>query len=380
MDYNATTPVDRRVVEEMLPYFTDNFGNPASIDHLYGMKAAEAIEKARERIAALIRARADEIVFTSGATESDNLAIQGIAHGYAQKGKHMITCVTEHKAVLDTFKHLERLGWCVTYVPVDKHGIIDLQKLQDAITKETVMISVMYANNEIGTIAPINEIGKIARENEIYFHTDAAQAVGHIPIDVNKERIDLMSISAHKVYGPKGVGALFVRKDEPRVKPSPMFFGGGHERGIRSGTLNVPSIVGFGRALEIAGKEMRKEASLLGNWTRTMRESFIHDIDGAEQNGHPTQRLPHNLNMYFPQIESKALIQAVLPDIALSAGSACTTMNVEPSYVVTALGFTSERAHSSIRFGLGRLNTEEEIEFVIQRITSIVERLRRIRI
>jgi len=373
MDNHATTPLDPRVLEAMMPYLKEDFGNPASTDHLYGAQAAAAVEHAREQVAKAINARPQEIIFTSGATESDNLAIQGTAAVHS-KSRHIITCTTEHKSVLDTCRYLQKCGWSVTYVPVDQHGVIDIERLESSITRETILVSVMFANNEIGTIAPIAEIGKITKEHDVLFHTDAAQAVGHVPVDVDALGIDLMSISAHKVYGPKGIGALYVRSHNPRVRIAPILEGGGQERGLRPGTLNVPAIVGIGRALEIASKEMHEEAKRLGAWTRKMRSAFESAL-GAELNGHPSQRLPHNLNMFFRGVESKALIQSVNSQLAISASSACTSDQVQPSHVILALGFDHERAHCSVRFGLGRFNTQEEIDFAIETIGKAVRRL-----
>ncbi len=378
MDHHATTPMDPRVLDAMMPHFTTEFGNPSSSDHLYGSKAAQVVELARDQVARTINAAPHEIIFTSGATESDNLALQGVARAYKSKGKHIITCTTEHKAVLDTCHFLEENGWSVTYVPVDQSGLVDLEKLSDSITRETVLISVMFANNEIGTIAPVVEIGRLARKHGVLFHTDAAQAVGHVPVDVQELQIDLMSISAHKVYGPKGVGALYIRSHKPRVKPAPILLGGGQERGVRSGTLNVPGIVGLGKALEIARKEMNLEAKRLRSWVQIMREAF-ESYAGAEVNGHWESRIPHNLNMFFRDVESKALIQSVKSEVAISASSACTTEEVEPSHVILALGFGPERAHRSLRFGLGRFNTKEEVDFVIDAVISAARRIARIR-
>lgn len=378
LDHHATTPVDPRVVQEMIPYFTEKFGNASSLDHPYGYEASVAVEAARDKIAKAIDARHDEIVFTSGATESDNLALIGTMHKYVDKGDHLITCVTEHKAVLDTARHLESLGKKVTYLPVNEYGEIDLGLLEDSVTDSTVMISIMAANNEIGTIADIAEIGKIAHEKDIFFHTDAAQAVGHIPINVEAMNIDLMSFSAHKMYGPKGIGALYVRSVNPRVKPEPIVFGGGQERNIRSGTLNVPGIVGFGKASEIATKEMTSENERFSAWSKKMLESF--EAIGGKLNGHPTKRLAHNLNVYFPEIESKAIINSISKKIAISAGSACTTQIVEPSHVLLALGHDEDRAHSSIRTGIGRFNTQKEIEFTTNKIISSVENISKIKI
>lgn len=379
MDHHATTPVDKRVLDAMLPFFNEFYANASSTDHRPGAAAAAAVEDARSQVATIIGAREEEIVFTSGATESDNLAIQGVAMQLKEKGKHIITCATEHKAVLDACEYLGGLGWSVTVLPVDSRGDIDLGGLESAIRPQTVLISLMLANNEIGTILVAEEVGKIARDHGVLFHTDAAQAVGHIPVDVNKINADLMSISAHKVYGPKGVGALYVRRHNPRVKLIPLIYGGGQEKGLRSGTLNVPGIVGLGKALEIARREMNSEGRRLMGWTEKMRVDFVDAVEGAEQNGHPTRRLPHNLNVFFPRIESKAVVQAVSSELAISAGSACTTNETKPSHVLLALGFGPERAHSSIRFGLGRFNTEAEVEYAVQRVTEVVERLRKLR-
>ena len=355
LDHHATTPLDKRVLDAMMPYFTEKFGNASSMDHPYGYDASVAVEDAREKIANAIGARQDEITFTSGATESNNISLIGTMEKYKDRGEHLITCVTEHKAVLDTARHLESLGKKVTYLLVDQYGQINLDDLMDAITDETVMISIMAANNEIGTIADISEIGKIAHEKNVIFHTDAAQAVGHIPIDVEKMNIDLMSMSAHKMYGPKGIGALYVRGIKPRIKPNPIMHGGGQERNIRSGTLNVPGIIGFGKAIHIATQEMESENQKFRKWTDAMLESF--ESLGGKLNGHLTNRLAHNLNVFFDGIESKAIINTVSKEIAISAGSACTTDTVEPSHVLLALGYDERRAHSSIRIGLGRFNT-----------------------
>ncbi len=380
LDSQATTPLDPRVLEEMLPYFTERFGNASSIDHLYGSDASEAVERAREKIARCINAKPEDIIFTSGATESNNIAILGLMEKHANKGDHIITCVTEHKSVLDVCKYLEKKGKRVTYVPVDKFGLIDLKKLEEAICEKTILISVMTANNEIGTIAPIEEIGKIAKNHGVLFHTDAAQAAGHIPIDVEKFKVDLMSISAHKMYGPKGVGALYVRNANPDAKPLPIFYGGGHEQGIRSGTLNVPGIVGFGKAFEIAVKEMNEENKRFNQWRKQMLESFIEKSGFVYLNGHPKRRLSHNLNVSFEGVENKALIRAVNPKLAISTGSACTTLKVEPSHVILALGFGPERAHTAIRIGFSRFNTDEEIEFASNFIVENVNKLRKIRL
>ena len=343
----------------MMPYLTDNFGNASSIDHKFGHDASLAVESARESVANLIGARPTEIVFTSGATESDNLAITGTMNQYKDRGNHMITCVTEHKAVLATAEHLEAQDKSVTYLPVDKFGKINLKKLECMITDSTVLISIMMANNEIGTIADIEKIGKIAHEKGIIFHTDAAQAVGCIPIDVTKMNVDLMSISAHKMYGPKGIGALYVRGVNPRIKPSAILYGGGQERNMRSGTLNTAGIVGFGKAADLASKEMLKEQKQFTEWSRIMLEEF--EKIGGILNGTKEDRLARNLNIYFPNIESKAIINSVSKKIAISTGSACTAQTVEPSHVLLAIGLDEDSAHSSIRIGFGRFNTKDEI-------------------
>ena len=360
MDHHATTPVDRRVLEAMLPYFTEEFGNAASKDHEFGYRASQAVETAREQIARLIDARPDEVIFTSGATESDNLALFGVAERYAGQGDQIITCVTEHKAILDAARRLEQLGKRVTYLGVDQYGRIDLDELRRAITPQTVLISIMAANNEIGTLAPLAEIGAIAREHDVLFHTDATQAAGYVPIDVQKMKIDLLSLSAHKMYGPKGIGALYVRRSNPRVRLAPLFYGGGHERGMRSGTLNVPGIAGFGAAAELAKREMAAQAARLRGLTELLFDGLRERIDGVERNGHPAERLPHNLNIYIPGIESRAFI-AGLKELAIATGSACTSASVEPSHVIMALGYGEQRAHGSLRFGLGRGNDEEQV-------------------
>ena len=379
LDSQSTTPVDPRVLEEMLPFFNERFGNAASIDHSYGLEAANAVEKARQNIARCLNARSDEIIFTSGATESNNIALLGTLLRTESKKDHVITCVTEHKSILDTCRHLEMIGKHVTYVPVDKFGTVDLEKLEEAIHENTALISVMAANNEIGTIAPVREIGEIAHKHGILFHSDSAQVAGHIPFDVKKAKADLVSISAHKMYGPKGVGALYIGQENTVAKPSPIIFGGGHERGVRSGTLNVPSIVGFGKAFEIAVEEMQNENKRYEKWVAQMLEVFQDRAKPVEQNGHPRKRLNHNLNVSFDEVESKALIHALTSKLAISTGSACTTLNVEPSHVILALGFGPERAHSAIRLGLGRFNTGEEVEFAADSIVSAVSRLRKIR-
>jgi len=377
LDHHATTPVDPRVFEIMTPYFTENFGNASSLDHTYGYDASNAVQKARETIANAIGANVAEIIFTSGATESDNLALIGVMEKNKEKGNHLITCATEHKAILDTAHHLKSLGYKVTFLPVDEFGQINLESLKEAITEQTILISIMAANNEIGTIADIAEIGKIAHENGVLFHTDAAQAVGHFPIDVQKMNIDLMSFSSHKIYGPKGIGALYVRSLSPRVKIDSIVYGGGQERNIRSGTLNVPGIVGFAKAIEIAQKEMEQENEKFKKWMNVMLAKLSEA--GAKLNGHPEKRLAHNLNVRFDGIESKAIINSVSKKIAISAGSACTTQIVEPSHVLLALGLAEDETHSSIRIGCGRFNTDEEIAMAADEICHAVESLAKIR-
>ena len=375
MDHHATTPVDPRVLEAMLPYFTNQFGNAASRNHSFGWTAEEGVENARAQIATLIGANPKEIIFTSGATESDNLAIKGVAWMYREKGNHIITQVTEHKAVLDTCKRLEKEGYEVTYLPVQKDGRIDLDDLRRAITPKMILVSIMYANNEIGVIQPIAEIGKIAKEKGIFFHVDGVQAVGKIPVDVNKDGIDLMAISAHKFYGPKGVGALYVRRKNPRVQLAATIDGGGHERGMRSGTLNVPGIVGFGKACEIAQKEMPEESERLRRLRDRLKDGIFAKLDEVFVNGSLIHRLPHNLNVSFAYVEGESLLMGI-NDIAVSSGSACTSATLEPSYVLKALGVGEDLAHTSIRFGLGRFNTEEEVDYTTERVVEVVNRLR----
>jgi len=377
MDSHSTTPVDPRVLEEMLPYFGAKFGNASSLDHSYGHEASEAVEGARGRVADLVGARPEEIVFTSGATESNNLAIAGGMDRYADKGNHIITCVTEHKAVLETTKWLENMGKRVTYLSVNKNGEIDLGELERAITDQTVMITIMAANNEIGTIADLESIGKISHSHGVLFHTDAAQAAGHIPINVNKTNIDLMSISGHKMYGPKGVGALYVRGVSPRVRVSPVVRGGGQERNMRSGSLNVPGIVGLGEAAKISKSEMAKEAKRLGGYRRQMLERLISDA-GAILNADPESALPHNLNVRFEGIEAKAIINSVADTVAISASSACTAQNVEASHVLLAIGLSEQQAHSSIRIGLERNNQKIDIEVVLNKIVEKTQMLKKL--
>ena len=375
MDNNSTTPCDPRVVEAMLPYFTEKFGNAASRNHAFGWQAEEAVENAREQVAELIGASPKEIIFTSGATESNNLAIKGVASMYRKKGNHIITCVTEHKAVIDPLKRLERDGWNVTWLAVDPDGRVDPRQVREAITDQTVLVSIMVANNEVGTIQPIAEIGAICKEKGVLFHTDAVQAAGKIPLDVQKMGIDLLSLSGHKMYGPKGVGALYVRRKDPRVRLDAIQDGGGHERGMRSGTLAVPLIVGLGAAAEIARREMPEESVRLLNLRERLRQGIMGQLDHVEVNGHPSERLPGNMNLSFGFVEGEGLMMGI-KDIAVSSGSACTSASLEPSYVLKALGADDERAHSSIRFGIGRFNTEEEIDFVIRDVVRAVNHLR----
>jgi cysteine desulfurase len=375
MDYHATTPTDPRVVEAMLPYFTENFGNSASRNHAFGWAAEEAVEAGRKQVADLIGANPKEIIFTSGATESNNLAIKGVAEMYREKGNHIITCVTEHKAVIDTCKKLEKQGARVTYLPVQKDGRIDLDDLRDAITDKTILISIMTANNEIGVLQPIAEIGAIAKEKGILFHTDAVQAVGKIPVDVTALKVDLLSLSAHKMYGPKGVGALYVRRRNPRVLLAEQISGGGHERGMRSGTLNVPGIVGIGKAAAICKAEMTTESERLRTLRDRLNEKFHKSLDEIYINGSMEHRLPHNLNISFAYVEGESLLMGI-NDVAVSSGSACTSASLEPSYVLKALGAGDDLAHSSIRFGLGRWTTDEEVDYVVEKLTNVVRRLR----
>ncbi|MDQ2775941.1 MAG: IscS subfamily cysteine desulfurase [Acidobacteriota bacterium] len=375
LDNHATTPTDPRVFDAMKPYFTEIFGNAASRNHSFGWEAEEAVEKARKQIAELIGATAKEIVFTSGATESNNLAIKGVAEMYAERGNHIITQATEHKAVLDCCKRLEKSGVRVTYLPVQQNGLIDLGQLRDAITDKTILISLMYANNEIGVVQPIREISKIAKERGVLFHTDAVQAVGKIPVNVATDGIDLLSLSAHKLYGPKGVGALYVRRRNPRVQLTAQMDGGGHERGMRSGTLNVPGIVGLGAACEFARKEMAEESKRLSYLRDKLRDKLFAELDEVYINGSWEHRLPHNLNISFAYVEGESLLMGI-NDIAVSSGSACTSATLEPSYVLKALGAGDDLAHSSIRFGIGRFNTEAEIDYVAAKVIDVVQKLR----
>jgi len=377
MDHHATTPVDPRVLEKMLPYFNDIFGNAASVDHGYGNAAQQAVEDARALIAKHINAREPgDVIFTSGATESDNIALTGIAEAYGHKGNHIVTSAIEHKAILDTLEHLGKRGVSSTILPVDSYGMVDPSDVANAITDQTILVSIMMANNEIGTIQPIKEIGAITRSKGIFFHTDAAQAVGHIPVDVEDMNIDLMSFTAHKLYGPKGIGALYIRRSRPRVKPGAVIHGGGHERGVRSGTLNVPGIVGFAEAIRLCQQEMPGEAEQFKGWVDWMLESFHSEIEGVERNGHPSQHLPHNLNVYIPGTQSRALLLELNDRVAISTGSACTSATIEPSHVIEAMGFSEERAYSSLRFGLGRFNTLQQVKEVTGLVVDSVGLLR----
>jgi len=375
LDHNSTTPMDPRVLEAMLPYFLENFGNAASRNHSFGWQAEEAVDYAREQIAQLIGADPKEIIFTSGATEGNNLGIKGVYEMYASKGNHIITCTTEHKAVLDTCKHLEKLGAEVTYLEVQPDGLIDLKQLEAAMKPTTILVAIMYANNEIGVIQPVKEIGAIAKKHGALFFTDAVQAVGKIPVDVIADGIDIMSFTAHKMYGPKGVGALYVRRKNPRVKVTAQIDGGGHERGMRSGTLNVPGIVGFGKAAEIAKTDMAGDTERVSK-LRDKLENALKLIDETYVNGNPAHRLPHVSNISFKYVEGEGLMMGFNKDIALSSGSACTSASLEPSYVLKALGLGDDLAHSSLRFGLGRYTTEEQIDFTIKAVTDTVLKLR----
>ncbi len=378
LDNNATTPLDQRVLDAMLPYFTQYFGNPASITHQYGWEAEAAVKKARETIAAAINASPEEIVFTSGATEANNLAIKGVAEAYFNKGRHIITVATEHNAVLDPCAYLESLGFEVTYLPVKNDGLIDLNLLEKAMRPETILVSAMAANNEIGVLQPLAEIGEICRDRSIIFHTDAAQALAKIPLDVQRMKIDLMSLTAHKIYGPKGIGTLYVRRRNPRVKIAPQIHGGGHERGMRSGTLYTPQIVGFGKAVEVGMAEMESEGERLARLRDRLWEKLL-PVGSIFLNGHPTRRLPGNLNVSVEGADGQALILALQPMVAVSSGSACTSAKIEPSHVLAALGVPEKLAFASVRFGIGRFNTVEEIDKVAEGAMSAIKSLRSIR-
>jgi len=374
LDNNATTPMDPRVLEAMLPYFTNKFGNAASRNHPFGWVAEEAVDYAREQVAKLIGANEKEIIFTSGATESDNLGIKGVFEMYKEKGNHIITCTTEHKAVLDTCKHIEKLGARVTYLPVQSDGLVNLAELEAAMTNETILVCIMYGNNEIGVIQPVKEIAAIAHKFGALFMTDATQAVGKIPVDVNKDGIDILAMSAHKMYGPKGIGALYVRRKNPRVKVTAQMDGGGHERGMRSGTLNVPGIVGLGKACEIAGLDMEADTKRLSA-LRDKLEASLTQLEESYVNGNVEHRLPHVANISFKYVEGEGLMMA-MKDLAVSSGSACTSASLEPSYVLKSLGLSDDLAHSSIRFGLGRFTTEEEVDYAIEVTKNSVNHLR----
>ena len=375
MDNHATTPLDPRVLEAMMPYLTTVFGNAASRNHSFGWEAEAAVEKAREQVAKLIGATAKEIIFTSGATESNNLAIKGIAEMYRERGNHIITQVTEHKATLDTCKRLEKYGYRVTYLPVKADGLIDLEDLKRAMDDKTILVTIMIANNEIGVVQPVAEIGKLCHERGVIFHTDGVQAAGKIPVDVNAMNIDALSLSAHKIYGPKGVGALYVRRRNPRVQISEQINGGGHERGMRSGTLNVPGIVGLGKACEIAREEMASEARRLSALRDKLKVKLENSLDYIHVNGSMENRLPGDLNVSFVYVEGESLLMGI-NDVAVSSGSACTSATLEPSYVLKALGLGDDVAHSSIRFGLGRFNSEAEVEYVSDKVIDVVQKLR----
>lgn len=378
LDYNATTPCDPRVVEVMLPYFSDQFGNAASRSHSFGWQAEEAVDYAREQVARLIGADPKEIVFTSGATEGDNLAIKGVFEMYAGKGNHIITCVTEHKAVLDTCKHIEKLGGEVTYLPVSKEGLVDLQQLEAAVKPTTILIAIMYANNETGTIQPVQQIGALAKKHGVLFFSDATQAVGKIPVDVIKDNIDLLTCSGHKIYGPKGVGALYVRRKNPRVKITAQIDGGGHERGMRSGTLNVPAIAGLGKAADICRQQMEADGLRMSQ-LRNKLENALLQLEATCINGSRDSRLPHVSNISFNFVDGNGLMMGLNKDIAVSSGAACTSASMEPSYVLKALGLDDHLAHSSLRFSIGRFTTEEEIDFAIDLVTNTVNKLRELR-
>jgi cysteine desulfurase len=375
LDNNATTPMDPRVLDTMIPYFTQKFGNAASRNHSFGWIAEEAVDYAREQVAKLIGADPKEIIFTSGATEGDNLAIKGVFEMYASKGNHIITTTIEHKAVLDTCKHLEKQGAEITYLPVDDEGMINLADLEKAITPKTILLAIMYANNEIGVVNPMKEISAIARKHGVLVMSDATQAVGKIPVDVNKDGIDLMAFTGHKMYGPKGVGALYVRRKNPRVKVTAQLDGGGHERGMRSGTLNVPGIVGFGKACELCMQEMSSDTERIIKLRDRLEEGLMK-LEESYLNGHKNHRLPHVSNISFKHVEGEGLLMGINKNIALSSGSACTSASLEPSYVLKALGLGDDLAHSSLRFGLSRFSTEEEVDYTIKAVSDTVTKLR----
>ncbi|MDP3920298.1 MAG: IscS subfamily cysteine desulfurase [Candidatus Omnitrophota bacterium] len=376
MDHHATTPVDPRVVAVMLPCFSEEFGNASSRSHAFGLRAEELVDEARGQVAEFVGARKQEIIFTSGATESNNLAIKGVWESYRSKGGHIITQVTEHKAVLDTCKYLESQGAQVTYLPVDKTGTVSIDDVKSALRPETVLISIMFANNEIGTLQPIRELGKLAKEHGIVFHVDGVQATGKLPLNMNEYGIDLFSFSAHKMYGPKGIGALYVRRNDPYVRLSPMMRGGGHERGIRSGTLNVPGIVGLGKACSVASTEMSEEVSRVKSLRDRLEQGLKSGLEDVFLNGHPTERIPNNLNVSFAGVDAESLLSGLTDDMAVSSSSACSSGGLEPSYVLKAVGTRPDLLHTAIRFGLGRFNTAEEVDYVIDRVISVVRKLR----
>jgi cysteine desulfurase len=380
LDYNATTPLDPRVLEAMMPYLTDKFGNAASRNHSFGWEAEKAVDAAREQVAELIHASPKEIIWTSGATESNNIAIKGVAAMYGELSgptprNHIITQTTEHKAVLDPCKYLERHGYRITFLPVSREGLIDLDQLREAMTEDTILVSIMHGNNEIGTLQPIAEIGQLCKQRDVIFHSDATQTVGKIPVDVEAMGIDLLSLSGHKIYGPKGCGCLYVRRKDPRVRCEPVLHGGGHERGMRSGTLNVPGIVGVGKACELCRLQMDEEIPRIRALRDRLRDGILGQLDEVYVNGHPTERLPNNINMSFAYVEGEALMMG-MRDVAVSSASACTSASLEPSYVLRACGVGDEMAHSSIRFSLGRFTTQEEIDFAIEQVVAAVRRLR----
>jgi cysteine desulfurase len=375
MDYNATTPVDPRVLETMLPYFRGDFGNAASRNHEFGWKAEEAVEKGREQVAGAIGASSKEIIWTSGATESNNIAIKGAAFMYREKGNHIISQAIEHKAVIDPCKFLEQNGFKVTFLEVDNQGMVSAEQVREAMTDQTILVSIMHGNNEVGTINPIAEIGKLCKEKGVLFHTDACQTFAKLPIDVEAMGIDMLSCSGHKIYGPKGVGALYVRRKSPRVRLEPVVHGGGHERGMRSGTLNVPGIVGMGKAAELCVQSQKEEIELIARLRNRLKDGLFNRLDEIFLNGHPTQRIPNNLNISFLYVEGESLMMG-FHDIAVSSGSACTSASLEPSYVLKALGRGDDLAHSSIRFSIGRFTTQEEIDYTIERVSATVEKLR----
>ncbi len=375
LDYHATTPVDPEVLQAMIPFFTEVFGNAASRNHEYGWTAEAAVENARQQVAKLIGASEKEMIFTSGATEGNNLAIQGVAEMYKEKGNHIITSCIEHKAVLDTCHALEEKGFAVTYLPVDHYGQVSAESVRNAITPQTILVSIMAANNEIGTINPLREIGAVCKEKGVLFHTDAVQAVGKIPMNVEEMGIDLLSMTAHKIYGPKGIGALYVRRKNPRVRLAAIVHGGGHERGMRSGTLNVPGIVGFGKAIEVAGRVMSEESSRIKRLRDLLWDRIRSELDEVFLNGHPTEHLPGNLNVSFAYVEGESLMMG-MKELAVSSGSACTSASLEPSYVLKNIGVGEDLAHTSIRFGLGRFTTEEEVDFAAEKVISTVRKLR----